>query len=328
MIYLYRVGICGHYGGGKIYLDGQTVKTKIFTKELANKIGEQNIEIVDTHGWKRTPLSLIIKCIMLLSRCQNIIIFPAQNGIKVLSLLFVILNRVFKRKLHYVVIGGWLPELLEKNSALKNRVSKFDGVYVETYSMLSKLKEVCLTNVKYLPNFKDLDILNEDELIYQNEEPYKLCTFSRVSKEKGIEDAIEAVKNVNNSLGRIAYTLDIYGQVDEEYKDRFEYLKKEVPEYITYKGVVDYNRSVDVLKDYFALLFPTYYSGEGFPGTIIDAYASGLPVIATNWRYNPEIIQHQVDGIIYEYKNKDSLQKILMEIREKPEVVLNMKKLS
>ena len=33
----------------------------------------------------------------------NIIIFPAQNGIKVL-LLFVILNRVFNRKLHYVVI--------------------------------------------------------------------------------------------------------------------------------------------------------------------------------------------------------------------------------
>ncbi|HQD92873.1 MAG TPA: glycosyltransferase family 1 protein, partial [Bacilli bacterium] len=130
---MYRVGICGHYGGGKIYLDGQTVKTKIFTKELANKIGEQNIQIVDTHGWKRNPLSLIIKCIMLLSRCQNIIIFPAQNGIKVLSLLFVILNRVFNRKLHYVVIGGWLPELLEKNSVLKNRVSKFDGVYVETY---------------------------------------------------------------------------------------------------------------------------------------------------------------------------------------------------
>lgn len=323
---LYKVGICGHFGEGENFLDGQTVKTKILTKELTKKLDKKNIQIVDTHGWKKTPFSLLIKCIMLSSKCKNIIILPAHKGIKVFALLFVILNKAFNRKLHYVVVGGWLPELLERNDALRSRLSKFDGVYVETYNMLEKIKEQGLTNVKYLPNFKDLCILNEEELIYQNKEPYKLCTFSRVSKEKGIEDAIEAVTNVNCFLGRIAYTLDIYGQVEKKYKERFESLKKEFPEYITYKGVVDYNRSVDVLKDYFALLFPTYYSGEGFPGTILDAYASGLPVIATNWRYNPEIIQHQVDGIIYEYKNKDNLQKILTEIREKPEVILNMKK--
>ena len=30
-----ELGSVAIYGGGKIYLDGQTVKTKIFTKELA-----------------------------------------------------------------------------------------------------------------------------------------------------------------------------------------------------------------------------------------------------------------------------------------------------
>lgn len=323
---MYRVGICGHYGGGKIYLDGQTVKTKIFTKELANKIGEQNIQIVDTHGWKRNPLSLIIKCIMLLSRCQNIIIFPDQNGIKVLSLLFVILNRVFNRKLHYVVIGGWLPELLEKNSVLKNRVSKFDGVYVETYSMLKELEKLGFTNVEYLPNFKQLNILNKEELIFQNEEPYKLCTFSRVVYEKGIEDAIEAVKNVNDSLGRIVYTLDIYGQVDEKYRDRFENLKNTFPEYIAYKGVVDYNRSVDVLKKYFALLFPTHYRTEGMPGTIIDAYAAGIPVISSHWNSATEIIINGETGFVYDFKSRKGLEKVLFNMHSNIDQINEMKK--
>jgi len=51
--------------------------------------------------------------------------------------------------------------------------------------------------------------------------PYKLCTFSRVLKEKGIEDAINAVIKVNTDCGREVCTLDIYGQIDENTKMRF-----------------------------------------------------------------------------------------------------------
>jgi glycosyltransferase involved in cell wall biosynthesis len=72
------------------------------------------------------------------------------------------------------------------------------------------------------------------------------------------------------------------------------------PEYIKYRGVVKFSDSVKVLKDYFALLFTIYYEGEGFAGTVLDAYASGVPVIATNWRYNSEIVQDKIDGIIFE----------------------------
>ena len=40
---------------------------------------------------------------------ENIIILPAQNGIKVLIPLFVILSKVLNRKIHYIVVGhGYL----------------------------------------------------------------------------------------------------------------------------------------------------------------------------------------------------------------------------
>ncbi len=37
----------------------------------------------------------------------------------------------------------------------------------------------------------------------------------------------------------------------------------------------------------------------GFAGTLIDAMAAGVPVIASNWKYNPEIVIENVTGRIY-----------------------------
>jgi glycosyltransferase involved in cell wall biosynthesis len=323
---MYKIGVCGHFGNNHNLLNGQTVKTKVLTEELERILGKNNVKIVDTYNWKKNPFSLFINCYTLSKKCKNIVVLPAQGGIKVLIPLFLLLNIIFKKKLHYVVIGGWLPKLLENNKKLKNKIAKFDGVYVETNSMIKSLQSLGLENVIYLPNFKRLKILSEKELIYSTEGPYKLCTFSRVLKEKGIEDAIEIVKEVNEKFKKVVYTLDIYGQVDENYVDRFEQLKKQLPNYISYKGIVNYDDSVNVLKNYFALLFPTYYKGEGFAGTILDGYAAGIPVIATDWQYNSEIINNKKDGLIYNHKKLEQLRKILISIYSDPSIINNMKR--
>ena len=104
-------------------------------------------------------------------------------------------------------------------------------------------------------NFKELEPLAESDIKYPKSEPYKLCTFSRVMKEKGIEDAINAVESVNAHFGRTVYTLDIFGQVDVEYKERFSQLEKSFPDYMSYGGAIEANKSVETLKSYFALLF-------------------------------------------------------------------------
>ncbi len=55
------------------------------------------------------------------------------------------------------------------------------------------------------------------------------------------------------------------------------------------------------------MLFPTYWKGEGFPGVIIDAFVAGLPVIATDWNMNTEIIEDGVNGFIIEPKSSAAL---------------------
>ena len=56
------------------------------------------------------------------------------------------------------------------------------------------MQKLGVRNAIYLPNFKKLNILTEAELFKEYSEPYRLCTFSRVMKEKGIEDAMGKTK--------------------------------------------------------------------------------------------------------------------------------------
>lgn len=45
--------VIGHFGAGKNFLDGQTIKTKIITTELQNQLGAEHVAKYDTHGgWK------------------------------------------------------------------------------------------------------------------------------------------------------------------------------------------------------------------------------------------------------------------------------------
>ena len=191
--------------------------------------------------------------------------------------------------------------------------------------MKAELEEQGFANVSVLPNFKKLQLIKEEELVFATGEPYKLCTFSRVLKEKGIEDAVNAVKMVNEALGRTAYCLDIYGKVDARYEEEFAAFSKTFPDYIRYMGAADGSKSTAIIKDYFALLFPTYYHGEGYPGTLLDAFSAGVPAIASDWHYNPEIVDED-KGFIYETKNVEALAQILRSLHKNPDGIFARKK--
>lgn len=310
-----RIAVIGHFAFGKECLDGQTVKTKIVTDELCKQLGNEDVLKFDTAGGKSILLKAPFQCLKALKTAKNVIIFPAHNGVRVYVPLLSFFRKFFKnRKLHYVVIGGWLPEFLQKRKRLAKQLKRFDGIYVETNTMKNALEKQGFTNIFVMPNCKDVKILKPEELVYPTGEPYKLCTFSRVMKEKGIEDAVNAVKEINEKEGRTVYTLDIYGQVDLSQTQWFENLQTTFPNYIEYKGVVDYDKSVEVLKNYFALLFPTRFYTEGIPGTIIDAYAAGIPVIASKWESYSDIIDEGTTGLGYETNNVADLIKRLKNV--------------
>ncbi len=304
-----NIGIVGHFGFGQELANGQTVKTKTLSKGL-QKYSDNNILEVDTYGWNKHPLHLLKNIKSVFINCDTVIMLPAHNGVKIFAPLFAYFKKKYKKKIVYDVIGGWLPEYITANPKILKNLMQFDGIWVETQLMKSKLLDMGLENVVVVPNFKELKAIDISEFVDYVNPPFRLCTFSRISKEKGIEDAVNAVKHINNKHGSIIYELDIYGYPDADYQKRFQELQQDFPKYIRYIGCIDSNKSTDVLKNYFALLFPTFYEGEGFAGTLIDAYSAGLPVIATDWKYNSEIVNDKT-GFIYPTYDIDSLCNIL-----------------
>lgn len=309
---MFKVSICGHFGLGKEFFDGQTVKTRNIYRALLKYISVDNINVIDTYNWKKAPFSLFIKVLKASFNSKNIIILPAHNGVKVFLPLFAFLKRFLGYRLHYVVIGEWLYNLVDNNKWLKIFLNEIDYIYVETEFFKNLLEEnLFLKNIIVMPNFKDLNIINRNDLKSNetNTCDLKFCMFARVMKEKGVEDAINVVYKINKDYGYKKCSLDIYGVIDKTYEADFKNLISQFSQFIRYCGCVGPNKSVEILKNYDLLLFPTKFYTEGVPGTIIDAYAAGIPVIAAKWQSADEIIKNGITGLIFEFNNSADFEK-------------------
>lgn len=320
-----NITILGHFGNNKTLLNGQTIKTKNLYDGL-KRFTNHTIFTIDTYGWYKHPLKLIRKIKKDSKNKNSIIMLSAQNGIKVFPILLLKYKNKYGNKIYYDVVGGWLPKMLTENPKILSRLHAFDGIWVETETMKKSLVSLGLKNVEVIPNFKSINPLSENELLFPEINPIKLCTFSRVMQEKGIETAINIVSQINNEAGKVIFSLDIYGQIENGYEDRFEEITRNLPSYIHYKGSVDSSKSVDVLKDYYALLFPTHFFTEGIPGTVIDAYCAGVPVISSKWESFGDIIIEGETGLGYEFDDDNKLKEVLLDIIKSPDKLINMRK--
>lgn len=300
------IGIIGHFGAEKEFFDGQTVKTKILFEELFDKTNWKIIK-VDTYYKKTNPLKLLFDTIICLLKTKDVIVLLSGNGMKFYFPLLYYANKVIGTRVYHDVIGGNLDSYVIKYSDFRKYLNSFQVNWVETTGLKDRLFDVGVFNCNVIPNFKRLKVVNLDEQKNRKNAIIKFCTFSRVVREKGIEDAIFAIQRLNEKNNDVKCLLDIYGPIDSGYTDRFQSILNNTSKYINYCGIVDFDKSSLVLKQYDALLFPTFWNGEGFPGTIVDAFAAGIPVIATDWNCNSEIVDDMRTGIIYPNKMFDDL---------------------
>lgn len=310
----YKIGIWGQYSNGRVIADGQAVRTTIIANELINRYGSNAIRIIDTENWQKNPLFFLFNTIKLFFDCEKIIIAPADNGYKIVVPLYRILSFFARRELYDIVIGGYLPGLLKGKKFYLKCMNKYKALFVQTPNLKKDLEVIGLKNVFISSNLKRLNTVKLETLKVNTSQKLSVCTLSRINESKGIDDAVEAVRLANQKLGGQFINLDIYGIVADEYKEHFNRLLMTNREFVKYGGVLKYNLTVETLKNYFALLFPTFYYGEGFPGNIIDSFHSGLPIIATDWNYNKEVIKDGENGILVPIKDPDALCEALLKL--------------
>lgn len=297
--------VVGYYGTNVDPFGGQQIKTKEITESLSKYY---NIRVIDTTGWKKKKILLGILFLFGLIQYKKIIILPAHNGAELFFKIFKIIKNILKRHIYYIVIGGWLPELLENKKQYLNTAKSYTKILVETSTMKRKLNNLGLSNIVIMHNFKDMIPVDFEK--YEKGGVYKFCVFSRVVEKKGIMEAIDAIIELVKDYG-INCTLDIYGNIDDVFREVFLSKIEMFPKIVFYKGVVDNRSSIQILKKYYMQIFATKFYTEGIPGSIIDSYFSGLPVLASRWESSGDIILEGITGLTFEFLNfKDLVEKL------------------
>lgn len=318
-----KISFIGPISQKRNIVGGATVKNK-YMIEFLEKNGIK-LEIVDTDNWKKNKTFIFFKLIyiFIFSSSEKIILSTSSGGTYLFLKFFYYLN-IRKKLVYYFVIGGDTPDkLLEKEYEIKY-YKKITKIYIETKSMAQKMKDLGLIQTEYLPNFKKFTFKDRSEK--EISLPLKAVFFSRITYEKGTDIIFEMLKEINKD--KININVDFYGPIDEIYKNHF-YLKVSEFSEVRYKGVLDGRdfKIFDILGEYDFMLFPTFWKGEGFPGTIIDSLISSLPIVASDWNYNSEIINSDI-GYIFESKNQEAFNNTIKKILKNPEELLKKRKFS
>ena len=302
-MHLRKIGIWGQFGDGGKIADGQAVRTTIITHELQLRYGLENVAVVNTNGWKKHPVKFLCESFNLVSKSEKVLIAPADNGYKVFVPLLLFFNFFYGRDLIHIVIGGFLPALLKDKPRYLKMENKFSAVFVQTVNLQKDLQKIGVRNIYISSNPKRLHRRELSDLHIWDEKNLKVCVFSRLNKDKGVAEAVEAVRLANIDLGGNYIHLDLYGLIQPGYENWLNDLISRNVDIVEYKGIIDYDKTVESLQQYFVMLFPTYYYGEGLPGNVVDAYNTGLPIIATDWLYNKDVIEDGRNGILVPIKN-------------------------
>jgi len=168
--------------------------------------------------------------------------------------------------------------------------------------------------------------------------PIQILYLSNMLVDKGYLEVLEAchilkksgkVKFVCNFCGDfIQTTSDLYHQKSSPEFLRNSFLAKIRDEnlegYVKYHGVVKGEVKLKLLNESHLFILPTRYLWEGQPVSILEAMASGIPVIATNYRSIPDQVQDGVTGFLLREPNPAEIAEYVEELWVNPQKYTEM----
>jgi glycosyltransferase involved in cell wall biosynthesis len=129
-----------------------------------------------------------------------------------------------------------------------------------------------------------------------------------VKPTKGIHELIEAGEALEGDC-----TVDVYGQFFPGCSPQdFEGLKR-----VRYCGAIPPGDVISVMREHDALVLPTYFPGEGYPGVVIEAFLAGIPVICSDWMSIPEIVDDSA-GILVPPRDGRALHESMKRLADDP----------
>jgi glycosyltransferase involved in cell wall biosynthesis len=319
--------IIGFFGYDNNQLDGQTVKTRNIYRLVKSKLNDYVIDIYDTQQIQSNKYS-ILKLIHCCIKSHRIFYLPGQTNLQYFFLPLFFISKALRINLYYFAIGSWLPEFLQRSYFIKKYLAKLKVILVENKAVKRKLIEIeGFKNVSIVPNFRITNFepsitLNDNN----NDKAYlKVVFMGRIIRLKGLDTIFRAAAYIDEYFDTSPIHIDFYGPIDRNEKTWF-YSNVRNFSFIKYRGVLEPEDIYKKISKYDVLILPTKYPGEGFPGSILDAYISGIPVIVSNYKYLSECVDEGESGFFIDVDDDKKLFYYLNYLYLNPKKLTYMKR--
>lgn len=302
-----KVLVLGAFGYTNNQLDGQTIKTRNVYNLLRERY-DGSVKKTDTIELRSKPL-LAFVCLWHLITCKTLVLIPCLNNMTYIFPVTYIMSKIFGYEIISICIGGWQLEYYVGNERFKAhprqlRYSKAIKAFLpEMVKVDNDLKEqLGFRNTEVFPNFRPFTSLRD---IVKNEGDLRLVYMARINKKKGYPAVFRVLEDLKTK--HIPVTMSFYGQIADEDKEDFLSLIEQHSDVANYGGSLKPQDIQGTLMQYDVLLLPTQYYTEGFPGSILDAYIAGIPVIVTEWKHSHEFVRDGETGYIVPFENGEEM---------------------
>lgn len=153
-----------------------------------------------------------------------------------------------------------------------------------------------------------------------NSKPLKVLFVGSLNQRKGIYYLLEAIEKLQKANYEVELTIVGRGIFDKEMLNLFTIKNLNLKQNVTFSELINSYKESDVF------VLPSIC--EGFAQVILEAMATGLPVISTNHTSAPDLINDGVDGFVISIRSSESIIEKLIYLIENPEERLKMGKLA
>ena len=227
-----------------------------------------------------------------------------------------------------VFFRGWnhdFAKVVEKRYLpfFKNTFAKADGFIVLASDFENQLRKWGVTAPIYIETTAvDEELVKnyqfpEREILGTHLAKPKILFLSRLEKEKGVFETIDAVRILVNQGTRIRLSIAGDGSAKNKAEQYVESLK--LTGSISFLGYVRGEDKINAFKQHDIYCFPTSH-GEGLPNSVLEAMAFGMPIISTHVGGLKDIFQDGKMGFTLTNTKPTTIANQLQRLIDHPEL--------
>lgn len=225
-------------------------------------------------------------------------------------------------------IGDWRLDIYHTLTRFLSKAIWNNSSYIIANG--NSLKETCKRfspeqEIEIISNGVDTELFYPDKNKHPGTNEVQLLFISRLMPQKGIDILIKAC-NVLNTKGITNYKLTIVGEghlkgLMFSLIDKFNLKEK-----INFLGWKDLEELPEIYRRTDIFILPSVM--EGMSSVVLQAMASGLPIVASRVKGFEEVVEENINGLFAEYNNPNQFAEAIEKLIKSPELREKMSKQS